>query len=1683
MKIRSRLLATTLLISILPITIVGGLSLWESHQALSHQAFKHLESVRQIKKQQIESFFAERREDMQVLIHVVSLLEQKAQQRLSSIQANKIAQLQAFFQERLRNIAVLSKDEWVGQALEQFDSALKMEQGVGGLAWTSIEGRLGESLKKIQDEYDYFDLILIAKEGDVVYSTRKGADLGKNILTEASTSNPLYRAFDKGLKRTSIEDFAFYEDADHQYISFVSAPLYRFEELSGVLVLALTLDSQAPASINNILQRREGLGDTGESYLVGRVDNKITYRNPRTIPLNPSVPGDVATGIDVMQGFEGKSQSMVKMTKDKLLKLTSYAPLPIPGLDWVLISQINLEEAITPRLHKNEADFFSQYIKHYDYHDLLLVHPKGQVFYSVAKEDDYGSNLFYEEYSHTHLAKLIQKVRDTGHLKVSDYALYAPSNNEPVAFIAQPLVSEEGEIELIVVLQLHDNSLSSIMDQREGMGETGESYLVGQDHLMRSNSFLDTAQRTMQASLNDPKNGSVKTSSVMAALRGDTGEQISTNYLEQAVLSAYTPLKLNDQQWALITEINKQEAFAEIYELQILMAFIMTLIVLISWWLSADFTRQLSTPLLRIRKRLRSLSQGEVMTTSLEYHGHDEIAEIATATEQLGHALRSVIQQAKDITAGDFNNEVALLSDKDELGHALTTMITTLRGVVMQANLIAQGDYSREVQVRSDNDQLGLALADMTHTLRQMHESNTSALSTLEQENAQKNREDWFKTGMGELGECMSGQQDTAILGKNIIGFLAKYLNAQIGTFYLLIENDIHRNTGRLKLIASYAYTRRKSASQEFVLGEGLVGQAALENQLIVITSVPTEYIQIQSSVGDAPPHNLVIVPFSYEEQLSGVFELGRFEAFSDDELNFLKQVTTSVGIAVNTAESRVRMQELLEQSRAQAEELQSQSEELQSQQEELRQSNEELEARSNDLESQKEAIRSKNAALQDSQKSIEAKAEELELASKYKSEFLANMSHELRTPLNSMLILSQMLMENKHSNLTEQQVESARTIHHAGADLLNLINDILDLSKVEAGKIQIHLEDFPLSTLSDALTRNFQPMAENKGLNFSIESALSNEFILHTDLQRLRQIVTNLLSNAFKFTEKDGAVILTISQPNAQNISFAVTDSGIGISTEKQKSIFEAFHQADGTTSRRYGGTGLGLSISRQLTKLLQGTLSLESEAGEGSTFTLTVPMYLQKVAGSESSATPVSRLPTPQTPATPSSPPPVSLPTPIPTPAPPVASHAAAETTTTAETVSPKPLPSTICQDDREQLQADDKTLLIVEDDEKFAQILLDLARERGFKVLCANDGENGLQLAQEYRPSAIVLDVGLPRIDGWTVMDKLKHDSELRHIPVHFVSGTDDHADALRMGAIGYLLKPVSMTELGGAFKTIENFIQKDLKQLLLVADDSEHRQQILELLQSEEAQAITAPNKAEAWDLLQQNLHTYDCIVLDVSTEQDTGIELLNDLRQQDHLRQIPVIIYAERELSQYEEQLLESSMDQLTVKSVRSPERLLDEATLFLHQVEAKLPENKRLMLNRVHDKEALFQGKKILLADDDMRNVFALGGSLESKGMTVILAQDGEEAITQLQENPDVDLILMDVMMPNIDGYEAMRRIRAERRFKKLPIIALTAKAMKNDRAKCIEAGASDYLSKPLDVDKLLSLMRVWLYQ
>jgi CheY-like chemotaxis protein/signal transduction histidine kinase/CHASE3 domain sensor protein len=923
-----------------------------------------------------------------------------------------------------------------------------------------------------------------------------------------------------------------------------------------------------------------------------------------------------------------------------------------------------------------------------------------------------------------------------------------------------------------------------------------------------------------------------------------------------------------------------------------------------------------------------------------------------------------------------------------------------------------------------------------------------------------RRREDWLQGGRVGLSKAMLGDQPTEQLGDNILGYLCKYLDAHAGALFIRDSHDSYRR------VSTYGVPAEAKIPAQFERGAGLLGQAAAEGRPFLVRDVPEGYLAIGSALGEGKPRNLVISPANVDGSTNAVLELGFIHPLNADALSLLEQMSDAIGIAVRSANYRVELQNFLEETQRQAEELQAQGEELRVSNEELEEQSRalkesqsrlelqqaELEQTNSQLEEQSQLLEGQRDDLERANEIVRARAQELEQASRYKSDFLANMSHELRTPLNSLLILAKLLADNDNGRLSDEQVRYAQTIQSSGNDLLTLINDILDLSKIEAGHMEIKPERVAIARLTRDLSNLFTPVAEKKNLQFRIEVATGCPNHIETDGQRLEQILRNLLSNAFKFTEQ-GGVELRVERASDGQIALSVADTGIGISADKQKAVFEPFRQADGTISRKYGGTGLGLSISRELVRLLGGTLALKSEEGAGSTFSVLVPETF--------SATNVRPREEPVT-----------------APAP----------TFAAEAPVPAPTgnrqPDRRVEDDREQLTGQRRVLLVIEDDQSFAGILRDLSREMNFECLVAGSATEALTLAKEFNPSAVVLDVGLPDHSGLWVLDQLKRDTRTRHIPVHVVSASDNAQTALSLGAIGYALKPVKREDLTDVLKKLETKLAQRMRRVLIVEDDPVQRDAVQRLLGSHEVETIAAATAAEC--LTQLKDQTFDCMVLDLSLPDASGYSLLETLSKESAYSFPPVIVYTGRDLSGEEEQRLRRYSRSIIIKGAKSPERLLDEVSLFLHQVISDLPDEQQKMIHRARNRDALLEGRRILVVEDDVRNVYSLTSILEPRGARVQIARNGREAIQAIEEAYGkganaIDLVLMDVMMPIMDGLTATQQIRKNPDWKKLPIIMLTAKAMPDDQERCLAAGASDYMAKPLDVEKLLSLIRVWM--
>jgi len=923
---------------------------------------------------------------------------------------------------------------------------------------------------------------------------------------------------------------------------------------------------------------------------------------------------------------------------------------------------------------------------------------------------------------------------------------------------------------------------------------------------------------------------------------------------------------------------------------------------------------------------------------------------------------------------------------------------------------------------------------------------------------AARQRQDWLQSGQVGLASVMLGDQRTAQLGDNVLQFLARYLDAHAGAIFVG-GGDVYRR------VSSYGVPESANIPERFAPKDGLLGQAAVEGRPFIIRDVPDGYLTVASALGQDKPRHLVISPASADGAVNTVVELGFINPVGEDVLALLDQASESIGVAVRSATYRAELQNLLEETQRQSEELQVQSEELRVSNEELEEQSRALKESQSRLEQQQAELEQTNAQLEEQAQQLEVqrddlekttaavqlKARELEQASQYKSDFLANMSHELRTPLNSSLILAKLLADNSDENLTDEQVKFAKTIQSSGNDLLNLINDILDLSKIEAGHVEIRPETVSLERLAKDIQQVFQPVAEEKKLAFEIEIAPACPETIDTDVQRLEQVLKNLLSNAFKFTET-GKIALAIRTSGDGQIALSVIDTGIGMSEEQQQTVFEAFRQADGTISRKYGGTGLGLSISRELARLLGGTIQLRSREGEGSTFTILIPVSYNPASVAPREAPTIA-------PADP-----------------PIRREMGAP--------SAPPRLSRKVDDDRDTLTNTKRILLVVEDDVTFAGILRDLSREMGFQSLVAGTAEEALELARHYMPSAIVLDVGLPDQSGLSVLDRLKRDVHTRHIPIHVVSASDHAQTALSLGAVGYMLKPVKREELADVLKKLEAKLSQRMHRVLIVEDDAVQREAVGRLLTSHDVETVTAGTAAECLDLLGRQ--TFDCMVLDLSLPDASGYSLLETLSHEDAYSFPPVIVYTGRDLSSDDEQRLRRYSKSIIIKGAKSPERLLDEVSLFLHQVVSELPDEQQKMIRKARNRDAILEGRRILIVEDDVRNVYALTNILEPRGALVEIARNGREALDALeraaaQPGQAIDLVLMDVMMPVMDGLTATREIRKKSEWRSLPVITLTAKAMPDDQQRCIDAGASDYMAKPLDVEKLLSLVRVWM--
>ncbi len=1065
-----------------------------------------------------------------------------------------------------------------------------------------------------------------------------------------------------------------------------------------------------------------------------------------------------------------------------------------------------------------------------------------------------------------------------------------------------------------------------------------------------------------------------------------------------------------------------------------------------------------------LKRKLTVDAKGEIAALADTINGMIET--LAIFADQVTNVAREVGIEGKLGGQAKVPGATGVWRDlTDNVNQLAANLTTQVRAIAEVATAVTKGDLTRSITVEASGE-----VAALKDNINEM-------IRNLKDTTLKNAEQDWLKTNLAKFTRMLQGERDLVTVSNLILSEMAPLVSAQHGVFY--IANTEEEEEVTFDMVASYAYKTRKHLSNRFHLREGLVGQCAFEKQPILLTNVPGDYIQINSGLGEAPPLNIIVLPVLFEGEVKAVIELASFNLFSETHRSFLDQLMESIGIVLNTIAATMRTEGLLKQSQLLTSELQSQQEELKktndrleqqatslrqseemlkNQQEELRRTNEELEEKAQLLSRQKMQVEAKNREVEMAKEALEEKAEQLALTSKYKSEFLANMSHELRTPLNSLLILSKLLSDNPQGNLHDKQIEFARTIHAAGSDLLALINDILDLSKIESGTVSIEVGDVSLRTVLEHTERSFRQVAQNKRLSFAIERHAEAPDLIRTDEKRLQQVINNLLANAFKFTET-GGVTLTVEPVTAgwspnhtvlntapKVFAIAVTDTGIGIPADKQKIIFEAFQQADGTTSRKYGGTGLGLSISREITQRLGGEIRVTSAPGRGSTFTLFLPARYEPAgkAGAAAAADP---------------------------PALRAGDEAAAP--------AAAPMAAFMAAEERDAEVTGSRVAIIVQPDATAAQPLMDHAREQGMHPVLAQTGTAAVALARRLKPGAIVADLHLPDIDGLAFLELIKHDLELRHVPVQVIGPEEARRRCREAGAFGVTTTPLAAPKLAAAFAALRALATRDAAHLLIVENDAEQRRTLVERIAGSDLRIIEAATVKEAQQRLAEA--PFDAVVVGSALPRNGVIALVERVR--DTRNGMPVVVYVRKPLGDNEAERLETLSQSVLIRQAASADQVLEETSLLLHRPVANLSPENRARLEELRQNQAALAGRTVLIVDDDIRNIFSMTSVLEQYRMNVLFAETGREGIELLKATPDVDAVLVDVMMPEMDGYQVIRTLRALDGLADLPVIAVTAKAMQEDRKKCLDAGASDYVAKPVEIDRLLATLRAWLHR
>ena len=1260
-------------------------------------------------------------------------------------------------------------------------------------------------------------------------------------------------------------------------------------------------------------------------------------------------------------------------------------------------------------IHQRYTTEYVDFLRFYDYSDIILGDAEGNILYTVNEYDDLGKNLFAGELADTHFSRAARASLSDQQPKYADLGPYPPLGSDQVVFFILPLADSHQKTLGFVAVQLHPKNIQAMFDSGGSSIVGLSSFLVGKDRRIRFGSELKNVSDRI--------------------FREDNPLiQLWLTHLDEE--GQYH--EHDDHQAPMETDVDHSE-----------------------WDFDIDLDHGIEE-----EEEFHLAAKASISHIRSYVHG-EEVLGIFLPIRIAGTPmimLSEVTHHQAFASVTDFRKRLMVVIAIIFVLVLVIALFVTgrlvkpIRLITKWVNRVAAGDYAEGTVLKGNNEisELSRSFAEMTDRLRMVSSENT--------------RKSWQQEGMAGLHSSVRGEQSMADLCQNIVTYMARYLDMHSGAMFVKDDQQ------QLVLMGTYAWSKRNQHANRFDIGEGLIGQAALEKETIELTNVPEGYLGIESGMGVARPAHVLIVPLAYEDELKGVFEFARLAPMDADQRLFLEHCVESIAIAINSAQYRTRVNQLLATTTEQSEALRDQQEELRSvneelekragileeseeelkaQSEELQKSNAELEELSEQLMLQKAEIERKNKDIELSSEKIAEKAEELARASKYKSEFLANMSHELRTPLNSLLLLSQMLANNDEGNLTEDQVESAQVIYNGGKELLELINDILDLSKVEAGKMSVNLEDAPLEEIKGSIESLFKPLAESRALQFLVTIESGVPVSVFTDSQRLMQIVKNFLSNAFKFTEAGSVQVRMYHQTRPGRfapddwIGFAVKDSGIGIPKEKQASIFESFQQADGSTSRKYGGTGLGLAISREMAELLGGFIELHSEEGKGTTFTLFLPanpvcsLSGEKVLADNFTVQTIDhQLSQPEK----------------------MAPVVKAEEVVVAPEVSPQ----------------SDYQLLVIEDDPQFVAILTQLASKQNFTCLHAMTGAQGIALAKKHQPAAIILDLGLPDMDGQEVLAQLKRDELTRQIPVHIVSAREP-GSADSPGAIGYLTKPVSVADINSIFVKLETAIEADIHDVLILDPDKTEGAKVGGMLEARGLRVGYVASTAEAERELLD--HSWQCLILDLDLGHARGLAFLQQIKAQLGARMPSVIIHTAVLPEPEEHAQLQEFTRAMVLKGDRAMERVMDEASLFLHSVNKEQPTDEP----EPSASENNLDGHKILLVDDDLRNTFALSKALQGLGLEVVLADNGKNALDKLEQEDGIELVLMDIMMPVMDGYEATVAIRKMNEFKDLPVIALTAKAMADDRAKCLEAGANDYMTKPLDMEKLTAMIKVWL--